>query len=154
MKPNDTYLMEFNDEMHVALADIIQHHQLIIKVVSNLEDIASTFILVKSIQISFQICMLALTFIKVNEINPRINGMLIVAEFVQLKIADLRFLIVQCDYGTIFGIDVVRSLHDQLFGTDYSESKRTRSRFSVRVHLVRVRGSVSSQCADYVVVHD
>lgn len=66
--------MDLNDELHVALADIVQHHQLIIKVIHMLEDISSTFILVKSIQISFQICMLALTFIKVLKIYPSIYG--------------------------------------------------------------------------------
>lgn len=65
--------MDLNDEMHVALADIVQHHQLIIKVCHMLEDIASTFILVKSIQISFQICMLALTFIKVSNLYKNLN---------------------------------------------------------------------------------
>lgn len=61
--------MDMNNEMQVALADIIQHHQLIIKAVHMLEDISSTFILVKSIQITFQICMLALTFIKVIKLS-------------------------------------------------------------------------------------
>lgn len=57
--------MDLNEEINVALADIIQHHQMIIQVCHMLEDITSPFILVKSIEISFQICVLALTFMKV-----------------------------------------------------------------------------------------
>lgn len=57
--------MDLNDELHVALTEIIQHHQMIIQVCNMLEDISSPFLLVKSIEITFQICVLALTFMKV-----------------------------------------------------------------------------------------
>lgn len=61
----DAYQMELVPELERALNDCIRHHQGIVECCKNLEDIASPFVLVKSIEISFQICILALTFMKV-----------------------------------------------------------------------------------------
>lgn len=63
--PNDTYQMELVPDLEQALNDCIRHHQVIVQCCEKLEDIASPFVLVKSIEISFQICILALTFMKV-----------------------------------------------------------------------------------------
>lgn len=63
--PNDTYQMELVPDLERALNDCIRHHQVIVECCKKLEDIASPFVLVKSIEISFQICILALTFMKV-----------------------------------------------------------------------------------------
>lgn len=63
--PNDNYQMELVDELSEALADCIQHHQRIIECCNQLNYLCSPFALVKSIQISFQICLLSLTFLKV-----------------------------------------------------------------------------------------
>lgn len=62
--PNDTYLMELVPDLEEALNECIRHHQAIVRCCDKLEDVASPFILVKSIELSFQICILALTFMK------------------------------------------------------------------------------------------
>lgn len=63
--PNDNYQMELVPDLERALNDCIRHHQVIVECCRKLADIASPFVLVKSIEISFQICILALTFMKV-----------------------------------------------------------------------------------------
>lgn len=74
-KPSDNYQMELVDELNAALCDCIRHHQYIVQCCKLLENLSSPFVLVKSIQISFQICLLALSFVKVQIIvlNSQLN---------------------------------------------------------------------------------
>lgn len=63
---NNTDLELSTDKLNEALCECIRHHQMIIKSCELLENISSPFILIKSIEISLQLCVLALT-LKVNE---------------------------------------------------------------------------------------
>lgn len=74
-RPQDIYLMENSVVINATLADCIRHHHLLIKCGRLLENIASPFILVKSIEISFQICVLALTFMKVFAVHSILINM-------------------------------------------------------------------------------
>lgn len=57
--------MEFNEELTDALRDCILHHQEILKFCIMLENFFHLFVLVKSIQITSQICSLAFVASKV-----------------------------------------------------------------------------------------
>lgn len=61
----DIYRTKLSPELNEALYDCIRHHQMILKTSAYLEDLISPFILVKSLATSFQICVLALTVLKV-----------------------------------------------------------------------------------------
>lgn len=65
-RPTDTYLMEFNEELSEALKDCIHQHQMILQFCKLLEDFLSPLILVKSLQITSQICNLTYVCSKVN----------------------------------------------------------------------------------------
>lgn len=58
-RSNDTFLLEYNDELAKALQDCIIHHQNIVKVCSMLEYFYNPVVLVKSLQVTLQICNLA-----------------------------------------------------------------------------------------------
>lgn len=63
----DTFLMEYNTELNMTLIDCINHHQIITKFCELIEDFFSSFVLVKSIQLTLQICNLAFTATMVNK---------------------------------------------------------------------------------------
>lgn len=56
---DDRFLMEYQDELALALRDCAVHHQNLIKVCGMLERIYNPIVLVKSLQITLQICNLA-----------------------------------------------------------------------------------------------
>lgn len=68
-KLSDIYRTELTSELNIAFSDCVRHHQMIKSICVDLENMTSTFILVKSIEASFQICVLALTFMKVKFIR-------------------------------------------------------------------------------------
>lgn len=64
-RPLDAYLMDYHDELAVTLRDCIIHHQNLIKICLMLERLYNPIVLVKSLQITLQICNLAFVSTKV-----------------------------------------------------------------------------------------
>lgn len=58
-RPNDTFLTEYEDELASALRECIIHHQHLVKVCGLLESFYNPLVLVKSLQVTLQICNLA-----------------------------------------------------------------------------------------------
>lgn len=58
-RPDDTFLKEYQDELALTLHECIIHHQNIIKVCVMLERFYNPIVLVKSLQVTLQICNLA-----------------------------------------------------------------------------------------------
>lgn len=65
-KPQDTYLLDFESELSEALHDCVQHHQNLVTFSEMMEDFFNFFILMKSLQTTFQMCNIYFTIIKTN----------------------------------------------------------------------------------------
>lgn len=64
-RADDNFLMEYNDELELALRDCITHHQNIIEICAILERLYNPIVWVKSLQVTLQICNLAYVATKV-----------------------------------------------------------------------------------------
>ena len=62
------FLTEYQDELAVALRDCIQHHQMLMQFCKMLEHFLNPYILVKSLQLTFQLCNLSFTLLKVSKL--------------------------------------------------------------------------------------
>lgn len=58
-KSTDTFLKEYEDELAVTLRECIIHHQNLVQVCTMLESFYNPIVLVKSFQVTLQICNLA-----------------------------------------------------------------------------------------------
>ncbi len=58
-KSTDTFLKEYEDELALALRECIIHHQNLVQVCTMLESFYNPIVLVKSLQVTLQICNLA-----------------------------------------------------------------------------------------------
>lgn len=65
-KPQDNYLLDFEYELSEALRACIQHHQALVTFSEMIEDFFNFFILMKSLQTTFQMCNIYFTIIKTN----------------------------------------------------------------------------------------
>lgn len=65
-KPQDNYLLDFEHELSEALRDCIQHHQALMTFSEMMEEFFNIFILMKSLQTTFQMCNIYFTIIKTN----------------------------------------------------------------------------------------
>lgn len=72
IRSEDTYLMEFNEELTEALKDCVRHHQMLIAFNKMIENFFNVFFLFKSIQTSLQLCNIFYTFIKVSKLKLRV----------------------------------------------------------------------------------
>lgn len=61
----DTYLPELKNELSAALVDCIRHHEVIINYVKLLETFTSTLVLIKSLQMTLELCNIMYTFFSV-----------------------------------------------------------------------------------------
>lgn len=61
----DAYLMDYRDELAVTLRECIIQHQSLIKICGLLERLYNPIVLVKSLQITLQVCNLAFSSTKV-----------------------------------------------------------------------------------------
>lgn len=66
-RPQDNYLSEFRHELQASIVDCVKHHRLLIEFVKMIEDFFSTFMLIKSLQTTFQLCNALFTFLTVME---------------------------------------------------------------------------------------
>ncbi|XP_055708520.1 odorant receptor 83a [Phlebotomus papatasi] len=83
-KPEDTYLMEYNDELMMALRDCIKHHQMINIFCNKLEDFYNAFNFGKFFQVTILICLLA--------------NLLLSAEYLSLASSEL---LIFCHYASM-----------------------------------------------------
>lgn len=60
------YLMEFNTELCLALRACIRHHHSLIEVSEMLEDFINKYVFLKTLQLTFLLCNLAFTLLKVS----------------------------------------------------------------------------------------
>lgn len=58
-KSNEEFLTEYQDELALALRDCVIHHQNLINICGMLERFYNPIVLVKSLQVTLQICNLA-----------------------------------------------------------------------------------------------
>lgn len=65
-KPQDNYLLDFESELCEALHGCVQHHQNLVAFSEMMEDFFNFFILMKSLQTTFQMCNIYFTIIKTN----------------------------------------------------------------------------------------
>lgn len=61
----DTYLMDYSHELALALRSCINHHKIIVKAHSMMEDFLNPLLLCASFQAPLQICTMAFTLTKV-----------------------------------------------------------------------------------------
>lgn len=65
--PQDNYLPELKNELAAALADCVEHHEMIMEAAKKLENFWTVLIFVKSLQMTFQFCNLLYTLLSVNK---------------------------------------------------------------------------------------
>lgn len=65
--PKHSYHLEFRAEINEALLDCIKHHYVIIQATKMMEEFTNPYVFIKSLQVTFQVCNLAFTLLKVNE---------------------------------------------------------------------------------------
>ncbi|GAB0100514.1 Odorant receptor [Sergentomyia squamirostris] len=86
VKKEDTYLMEYGDELMEALRDCIKHHQMIVKFCTKLEHFYHFYNLGKFFQITFLVCLLAVTA-TTGQNSPM--KMVTIAEYLSLATSEL-----------------------------------------------------------------
>lgn len=72
----EDFLMEYNIELEMALQDCITQHQNLIKICEMLEQLYNPIVLVKSIQITLQLCNLAYVSTKVWDSFYKLNALM------------------------------------------------------------------------------
>lgn len=68
-KSEDSFLTEYQDELALALHECVVHHQKLVEICGMLERFYNKIVLVKSLQVTLQICNLAYVFTTVKSVN-------------------------------------------------------------------------------------
>lgn len=108
----ESYNTELIDQLHEALCDCIRLHQCINDCCNRMEAVNNPYALVKILEISFQICMLALAIVMCSDtmLSNMANGM-----YLAMTVADLFLL---CYMGQIIESQSMR-VRDFLYDTPW-----------------------------------
>lgn len=140
------------DQLHEVLCDIIRFHQVLNECCDRMEKVINPFALVKILEISIQICFLALAILKVHTyIRSKFTHAWIVSF---LALEEFSILVGQFYQRAVHVLDFEWFVLLVLYWANNRVAKLPCTRLSLRYAVGEIRCDISTNIANHAAVHD